>query len=54
MNWKEVEESDRDVTEVLSLLLPGQKQENHKKKKKKNPSVNILELDSYREAPKYK
>jgi hypothetical protein len=27
-----VEVSDRDVTEVLSLLLPGQKQENHKKK----------------------
>jgi hypothetical protein len=35
MNWKGVEESDRDVTEVLSLLLPGQKQRNHKKKKKK-------------------
>jgi len=27
-----MEESDRYVTEVLSLLLPGKKQENHKKK----------------------
>ena len=44
-----MEEGDRYATEVLPLLLPGEKQKNNKK-----IPVNIPERDSYRKAPEYK